>query len=100
MAGRGRGRRGAGGLTVPQPVLRTDRLVLEPLADRHLELEVELDSDAEVLRYLSSRAHTAEETRVRHAHRMERGREVDGLGMWMGFLGDTRTRDSSATARC
>ena len=81
---------------MPQPILHTDRLVLEPLADHHMELEVELDSDAEVLRYLSLRAHTPEETRARHAQRMERGREVDGLGMWMGFLDDGRARDSSS----
>ena len=37
---------------MPQPVLRTERLVLESLAHAHLELEIELDSDAEVLRYL------------------------------------------------
>lgn len=35
-----------------QPILRTDRLVMLPLAEEHLELEVELDSDPEVLRYL------------------------------------------------
>jgi hypothetical protein len=29
----------------------TDRCLLAPLADRHLELEVELDSDPEVLRF-------------------------------------------------
>jgi RimJ/RimL family protein N-acetyltransferase len=80
---------------VPQPILRTPRLVLEPLADRHVELEIELDSDAEVLRYLSVRAHTPEETRARHAQRMERGGEVDGLGMWMGFPDEARQRDSS-----
>jgi RimJ/RimL family protein N-acetyltransferase len=80
---------------VPQPILRTPRLVLEPLADRHVELEIELDSDAEVLRYLSVRAHTPEETRARHAQRMERGREVDGLGMWMGFLDEAPPGDSS-----
>lgn len=30
---------------VTQPVFRTDRIELVPLADEHLELEVELDSD-------------------------------------------------------
>ena len=76
---------------MPQPVLHTDRLVLEPLSDEHLDLEIELDSDAEVLRYLFPRPHTPEETTARHARRMDRGREVDGLGMWMGFLdGDRR----------
>ncbi len=81
---------------MPQPVLRTDRLVIEPLADHHLELEIELDSDPEVLRYLDPRAQTPDETRAKHARRMERGREVDGLGMWMGFLDDGRPRDSSS----
>jgi RimJ/RimL family protein N-acetyltransferase len=81
---------------VPQPVLHTERLVLEPLADQHLDLEVELDSDAEVLRYLFPRAQTPEETRAKHARRMERGRQVDGLGMWMGFLDDGRARDASS----
>ena len=38
------------------PVIHTDRLVLVPLADRHLELEVELDSDPEVLRFIAGRA--------------------------------------------
>jgi RimJ/RimL family protein N-acetyltransferase len=41
---------------VPQPVLRTARLLLVPLADRHLDLEIQLDSDPEVLRYLGGRA--------------------------------------------
>ena len=81
---------------MPQPVLHTERLVLEPLADRHVELEIELDSDAKVLRYLFPRAQTAEETRAKHAVRLARGRQVDGLGMWMGFLDDGRPRDASS----
>jgi hypothetical protein len=44
-----------------QPVLRTDRPLLVPLADRHLDLKVELDSDPEVLRYLHGRARTRDE---------------------------------------
>jgi RimJ/RimL family protein N-acetyltransferase len=71
---------------VPQPVLQTDRLTLVPLADEHLDLEIELDSDIEVLRYLFPRAQTPDETRRRHANRTARGREVDGLGMWIAFL--------------
>jgi RimJ/RimL family protein N-acetyltransferase len=70
---------------VPQPVLRTDRLVLEPLAAEHVDLEIELDSDPEVLRYLFPRGQTAEETRARHGERMARAGEVDGLGVWAGF---------------
>lgn len=39
--------------SVTQPSLRTARIELVPLADEHLELEVELDSDPEVLRYVN-----------------------------------------------
>ena len=69
--------------------------MLEPLTDDHLDLEIELDSDAEVLRYLFPRPHTPVETRAKHAERLERGRQVDGLGMWMGFLDDGRRHDWS-----
>lgn len=70
---------------MPQPVLRTDRLTLLPLADEHLELEVELDADPEVLRYLWGRARTRDEVIASHAERMALGRRVDGLGYWMAF---------------
>lgn len=70
-----------------QPILRTDRMLLVPLADRHLELEVELDSDPEVLRYLYGRAHSRDEVLVSHARRMSSAGPVDGLGYWMAFVG-------------
>ena len=70
---------------MPQPILRTARLVLVPLADRHLELEVDLDSDPEVLRFLWGRARTRDEVLASHAERMALGREVDGLGYWAAF---------------
>jgi RimJ/RimL family protein N-acetyltransferase len=66
-----------------QPILRTARLLLVPLADRHLELEVELDSDPEVLRYISGRAHSRAEVTESHARRMSLA--VAGLGYWMAF---------------
>lgn len=56
-----------------------------PLADRHLELEIQLDSDPEVLRYLSGRARTSDEVVASHAQRMALARKVDGLGYWMAF---------------
>jgi RimJ/RimL family protein N-acetyltransferase len=71
---------------MPQPTLRTQRLLLVPLAERHLDLEIELDSDPEVLRYLSGRAHTRAEVVADHAERMALGRRVPGLGYWMAFL--------------
>jgi len=70
---------------MPQPTLRTERMLLVPLADRHLDLEAELDADPEVLRWIDGRARTREEVAGYHAHRMELGRRVDGLGYWVAF---------------
>ena len=72
---------------MPQPVLRTDRLLLVPLAERHLDLEVELDSDPEVLRFLYGRARSRAEVTESHAVRMALGRKVDGLGHWIAYGG-------------
>jgi RimJ/RimL family protein N-acetyltransferase len=76
------------------PVIHTERLLLVPLADRHLELEVELDSDPEVLRYISGRAHTRDEVVASHATRMALGRKIPGLGYWMAFGTDGGGRGS------
>jgi RimJ/RimL family protein N-acetyltransferase len=84
---------------VPQPILRTTRLLLTPLADRHLELEVRLDSDPEVLRYLWGRARTREEVLASHAERMGRADKVDGLGFWIAFGTDGATPGSTAPER-
>lgn len=70
-----------------QVVLLTERLELQPLADEHLEFEMELDSDPEVLRYLSARAKTRAEVVQNHAVRKARARG-DGLGMWVGLTRD------------
>lgn len=70
---------------MPQAHLRTRRLDLLPLADDHLEFEIELDSDPEVHRYLNLRERTREEARRDHVARLERGRRIDGLGVWAGF---------------
>lgn len=84
---------------MPQPILRTDRLLLVPLADRHLELEVELDSDPEVLRYISGRARSRDEVVASHSQRMALACKVDGLGYWMAFGSDGGRRDSTPPAR-
>jgi len=84
--------------SMSQPILHTPRLLLVPLADRHLELEVELDSDPEVLRYLSGRAHTRDEVVASHARRMAHSRKVPGLGHWMAFGTDGGARDSARPA--
>jgi RimJ/RimL family protein N-acetyltransferase len=81
---------------MPQPILRTARLLLVPLADRHLELEVRLDSDPEVLRYISGRAHTRDEVVESHARRLAHAGKVDGLGHWMAFGSGDCSHDSTA----
>jgi RimJ/RimL family protein N-acetyltransferase len=72
----------------PQQTLQTERITLVPLADEHLEWEVELDSDPEVMRYLSGRASTREEVEASHARRMAAAQKVEGLGFWIGLVDD------------
>ncbi|MEH1164856.1 GNAT family N-acetyltransferase [Micromonospora sp. CPCC 205539] len=83
---------------MPQPILRTDRLLLVPLADRHLELEVQLDSDPEVLRWISGRARSRDEVVASHSQRMALACKVDGLGYWMAFGSDGGARGSTSPA--
>jgi RimJ/RimL family protein N-acetyltransferase len=71
-----------------QPTLRTQRLTLVPLADEHLELEIELDSDPEVMRYLTGRSVTRAEVERSHHRRRAAARKVRGLGFWVGFAED------------
>jgi RimJ/RimL family protein N-acetyltransferase len=73
---------------MPQPILRTTRLLLVPLEDRHFELEAHLDSDPEVLRYITGRACSRDEVAVSHSQRMALSGKVDGLGYWMAFGSD------------
>jgi RimJ/RimL family protein N-acetyltransferase len=87
------------GCRVSQPILRTARLLLIPLADRHLDLEVQLDSDPEVLRYLSGRARSRAEVVASHAQRMALADTVDGLGYWMAFGSGAETSDATAPER-
>ena len=69
-----------------RPTLATRRLELIPLADEHLELEIELDSDPEVLRYLYPRARSRAEVEESHRRRMAAAEDVAGLGYWVGFV--------------
>ncbi|WP_432950850.1 GNAT family N-acetyltransferase [Kribbella sp. CA-253562] len=71
-----------------QPNLRTARLELVPLGDEHLEWEVLLDSDAEVMRYLGGRARPREQVEAAHRLRLEDARKNPGLGFWVGFDDD------------
>lgn len=73
---------------MPQRTLQTERISLVPLADEHLEWEVELDSDPEVMRFLGGRANTREEVEAHHAGRMSAAQKIDGLGFWVGLVDD------------
>src|SRR4029453_10067846 len=73
---------------MPQQTMHTERITLVPLADEHLKWEVELDSDPEVMRYLSGQASTREEVESSHATRMAAAQKVDGLGFWVGVVDD------------
>lgn len=71
---------------MPQAHLRTDRIRLVPLSDEHLEHEVELDGDPEVMRYIAGRARTRDEVEVGHRQRIAVAGRVAGLGCWSGFV--------------
>jgi RimJ/RimL family protein N-acetyltransferase len=71
-----------------QVPLRTPRIRLVPLAEEHLELEVELDSDPEVMRYLTGRGRTRAEVEGVHRRRLASADDVPGLGYWVGFVSD------------
>jgi RimJ/RimL family protein N-acetyltransferase len=71
-----------------QPTLYTERLRLVPLADEHLPYEIELDSDPEVMRYITGRAVSPAEVERAHRRRIAAADEVPGLGFWVGFAED------------
>ena len=68
-----------------QSTLYTERLQLVPLSGAHLELEIALDADPEVMRYLTGRALSRTEVERAHQLRIAAAREVPGLGFWAGF---------------
>lgn len=69
-----------------QATLQTGRLELVPLGDQHLEHEVQLDSDPEVMRYLPGRARTRHNVEPLHLQRLATAGPVPGLGFWAGLL--------------
>lgn len=83
---------------MPAPILRTERLLLVPLADRHVELEVGLDADPEVMHHISGRGMSRDEVIASHARRMALGTRMDGLGFWMAFGSGVGTPDASPPA--
>jgi RimJ/RimL family protein N-acetyltransferase len=71
---------------VTQATLQTDRIMLVPLSGEHLELEVELDSDPEVMRYLTGQGRTRAQVMAAHQLRLATAEPVPGLGFWVGFV--------------
>jgi RimJ/RimL family protein N-acetyltransferase len=71
-----------------QPTLYTERLKLVPLSDAHLELEIVLDADPDVMRYLTGRALSRAEAEQAHQRRIAAAGEVPGLGYWAGFAAE------------
>jgi RimJ/RimL family protein N-acetyltransferase len=59
---------------------------LVPLADEHLEYEVELDGDPAVMRYLDTGPRSRDAVEQRHRGRLARASVVPGLGFWAGFV--------------
>src|SRR5580765_7168298 len=74
--------------SMPQKTLHRERLTLVPLADEHLEWEIELDADPTVMRHLSGHASTREEVEAGHARRLAAAQKVDGLRFWVGLVDD------------
>ena len=71
-----------------QPTLGGRRISLVPLAEEHLDFEVELDSDPAVMRYLGSgRARTRTEVVEHHRGRLAAAAEAPGFGYWVGVVG-------------
>ena len=69
-----------------QARLRTRRLLLVPLAEDHIEHEIDLDSDPEVMRYLGNgKPATREQVVQAHQERLAVGDLVPCLGFWAGF---------------
>jgi RimJ/RimL family protein N-acetyltransferase len=70
-----------------QATLRTRRIELVPLADEHLEYEVELDADPRVMRFLGNgRPRPRALVERLHRERVAIAANADGLGFWVGFV--------------
>jgi len=68
-----------------QATLRTERLLLLPLSDEHLEHEVALDADPDVMRHLTTAPRDRAEVEQLHRHRLDLARQAPGFGLWAGF---------------
>lgn len=69
-----------------QPTLTTKRLKLVPLSEEHLPLQLQLDSDPKVLRYLKPQPRTAQEIRENLLSQKTLAINSPGLGYWVGLF--------------
>ncbi|MFD9902691.1 GNAT family N-acetyltransferase [Streptomyces sp. NPDC059063] len=67
-----------------QVILRTERLHLAPLSDEHLEYQLELDADPEVMRHLGG-ARSREQVEAALRGNLADADRAAGLGYWAGF---------------
>lgn len=71
------------------PSLSTERLTLVPLTnDDYFDMELELDSDADVMRYITGSPRTTEQVKESHQKRLALIRESPSRGFWVGLVGD------------
>ncbi|MBO3741738.1 GNAT family N-acetyltransferase [Actinoplanes flavus] len=70
---------------VTQATLQTPRIQLVPLSDDHLEGEIELDADPQVMRYLD-RPRSRDRVERLHRQRLAAATRVPGLGFWAGLV--------------
>jgi RimJ/RimL family protein N-acetyltransferase len=75
---------------MPQAILETERLLLEPLSAEHLCHTILLDADPEVTKYIESgRPLSQEEAESGHRERIAAADRILGLGYWAGSLKTT-----------
>lgn len=71
-----------------RPTLRTARLELRPMTLEHLDGLAVLDSDPEVMRFITGRARTREQVEKSVRRRTGPAFDAVGLGDWSAFLGE------------
>lgn len=74
---------------MPRPHLSTPRIRLEPMTPEHLPLLVDLDGDAEVLRFILGRSRTSREVETFWGPICsDTAADASGLGWWVGRRSD------------
>ncbi|MGW7412346.1 GNAT family N-acetyltransferase [Streptomyces sp. NPDC054863] len=68
-----------------QAILRSERVHLVPLSDEHLEFQIELDADPEVMRHLGG-ARSREQVEEALRGNLAEAERAAGLGYWAGFF--------------